>query len=164
MNNITLVLKSVFPWMGPRDFWVIVSIYILIVFALAVFVYRDSKSRGGNKVSWLVWTILLGGILPFLFYLIVRSPYTEEELHESELQKEVIELQKKYYELMVSKEIQRCPVCGEEIRSDYMYCPHCFTQLKKKCPDCGRIVDKDVKICPYCGHIFEDDEKKGVVE
>ncbi len=163
MNGDIFVLKSIFPWMTPVDFWVILILYILVVFALAVFIYRDGKLRGANTVMWVLWTILLGGILPFLFYLIVRSPYTEEELREEQIQKEVVELQKKYYELEISKEVQHCPVCGEEIKSDYLFCPHCFTQLKKKCPDCGRIVDKDFKICPYCGHIFEDEEK-GVVE
>ncbi len=163
MNNIILVLKSVFPWMNQLDFWVIVLVYVLIVFALSVFVYRDSRSRRGSSISWLIWTILFGGILPFLFYLIVRSPYTGEELQEEAIQKEVVELQKKYYEVIISKEMQRCPVCGEEIKADYMYCPYCFTQLKKKCPECGQIIEKDMKICPYCGHIFEDEEK-GVVE
>ncbi len=159
MNNIILVLNSVFPWMNQLDFLVIIFVYILIIFSLSIFVYRDSKLRGGSSISWLIWTILLGGILPFLFYLIVRSPYTREELQEEEIQKEVVELQKKYYELVIGNEVKSCPVCGEEIKGDYMYCPHCFTQLMKKCPECGRIIEKDMKICPYCGHIFENGEK-----
>ena len=159
MNNIILTLKSVFPWMSSLDFWVIIAVYVLIVFALAVFTYRDSRARGENSIAWVIWTVLLGGILPFLFYLIVRSPYTEDELREDEIQKEVVTLQKKYYELMIAKEVQHCPICGEEVKADFMYCPHCFTQLKKKCPDCGAIIEKDLKICPYCGHVFEDEEK-----
>jgi RNA polymerase subunit RPABC4/transcription elongation factor Spt4 len=151
--------------MTTTDFWVLLSVYALIVFALSVFVYRDSKSRGGKAALWTIFTVIFGGILPYLFYLIVRSPYTEEEIREEELQKEVVELQRKYYELMLDKEITHCPVCGEEIRSDYLYCPYCFTQLKKKCPECGRAIDKNFKICPYCGHVFEEEnEGKGVVE
>ncbi len=151
--------------MTPLDFWVIVLVYILIIFALAVFVYRDAKLRGANAVLWAVFTVLFGGILPYLFYLIVRSPFTEDELKEEELQKEVVELQKKYYEMMLEKEVMHCPVCGEEIKSDYLYCPYCFTQLKKRCPKCGSVIEKDFKICPYCGFIFEEDSKeKGVIE
>jgi RNA polymerase subunit RPABC4/transcription elongation factor Spt4 len=86
--------------------------------------------------------------------MIVRSPYTKEELEEEKLNKKLLQLQRKYYELMISREIQKCPVCGEEVSSDYMYCPKCFTQLKKCCDECKKGVDKDAKICPYCGHIF----------
>ncbi len=165
MNNFIEFLRTIFPWMTATDFWVLLFIYILIVFALSVFVYRDSKARGGNALLWVIFTVILGGILPYLFYLIVRSPYTEEDLREEELQKEVIELQKKYYETILSKEVTVCPVCGEEIRSDYLYCPYCFTQLKKKCPKCGKAINKDYKICPYCGYVFEEEkEEKGVIE
>jgi len=162
MNNVILVLKTIFPWLTVTDFWVIVSLYLVLDIALSIFVYNDSKSRGGHALSWALWCFVLGGILPFLFYLIVRSPYTLDEINEEEIEKEVVELQKKYYEIQIAKEVQICPVCGEEIKSDYMYCPYCFTQLKKRCPECGRSIDKDFKICPYCGHVF--DEEKGVIE
>ena len=57
---------------------------------------------------------------------------------------------------MIEIEVYQCPVCGEEIQSDYLFCPRCFTQIKKKCPKCNATLEKDAKICPYCGFIFED--------
>jgi len=161
MNNMIELLRNSFPWMSSFDFGVLIVGFLVIILVLAIYVYRDSSLRGGKSISWFIWTILLGGILPFLFYTIVRSPYTKGELKEEETNKEVVELQKKYYKLMLSKEIQKCPVCGEEVNAEYMYCPHCFTQLKKQCPQCGKLIDKDAKICPYCGHIFEE---KGVIK
>ncbi len=159
MSNIIEFLKSSFPWMTIFDFWILAIGILVIILVLAIYVYRDSNLRGGKSASWFIWTILLGGILPFLIYIVVRSPYTKMELEEEKTKEEVVELQKKYYELAIGKEVQKCPVCGEEVSADYMYCPYCFTQLKKRCPQCGKLVDKDAKICPYCGYIFEE---KGV--
>ncbi len=154
MNYIMNLLRGSFPWISALDFGIFLLGSLVVIFVLAFYVYRDSSLRGGKSLLWTICTILFGGILPFLFYMIVRSSYTKEELEEEKLNKELMQLQRNYYELMASKEIQKCPVCGEEVSADYMYCPKCFTQLKKHCDECKKIVDKDAKICPYCGHIF----------
>jgi len=159
MNSIILNLKNLFPWittLDPLDLFVFLLAFIIVLLTFALYVYRDSKLRGGNSTSWFIWTLILGGLIPFIFYIMIRSPLTKEDIKEIEEKKEVIELQKKYYELMISKEISKCPVCGEEVKSDYLFCQHCFTQLKKRCENCGHLVDKASKICPYCGHIFEE--------
>jgi len=156
MNSIILNLENLFPWITPLDLFVFLLAFIIVLLAFALYVYRDSKLRGGNSTSWFIWTLILGGLIPFIFYIMVRSPMTKDDIKEIEEKKEVIELQKKYYELMISKEILKCPVCGEEVKSDYLFCQHCFTQLKKRCENCGHLVDKASKICPYCGHIFDE--------
>jgi predicted nucleic acid-binding Zn ribbon protein len=160
MTKIYEVLNSFLPWLTKTDFWLIILAILISIFIMAFYVFSDSKIRGGNSVGWLISTLMLGGVIPFVFYLMVRSPYTLDEIKEEETKKEVIELEQKYFELMVSKEISKCPVCGEEVKSDYLYCPHCFTQLKKRCPNCGAVIEKDAKICSYCGFIFEETRKE----
>lgn len=160
MSKILELFKSVFPWITKSDIVIILAIFFVIILVLSLYVFFDSKSRGGNSIGWLVVNILLLGIIPFIFYILVRSPYTLEELKEEKLKKEVITLQKRYYELQIEKELLKCPVCGEEVKIDYLFCPHCFTQLKKKCKQCGSVIEKDSKICPYCGYIFESERKE----
>ncbi|MGC8721058.1 MAG: zinc ribbon domain-containing protein [Caldisericaceae bacterium] len=156
MNRLYDFLNSFLPWLSKGDFWIIIISIIVAILVMAFYVFNDAKMRGGNSIVWFVVTILLGGIIPFIFYLMVRSPVTLDELKEEETKKEVIELERKYYELMIAREVKKCPVCGEEVSPDFLYCPHCFTQLKKRCPNCGAVVEKDLKICPYCGFVFEE--------
>ncbi len=156
MSKILDILKSVFPWITPIDLSIIFLVFFSLIIILTLYVYFDSKTRGGKSLYWSIGTLLFLGIIPIIFYLMVRSPFTLEEIKEEKIKKEVIELQKRYYELMIEKEISRCPVCGEEVRNDYLFCPHCFTQLKKRCGKCGSVIEKDAKICPYCGNIFEE--------
>ncbi len=160
MDKIYAVMKSFFPWITVLDIWLIIFGILIVVFVMAFYVYNDAKVRGSKSLNWFIATILLGGVIPFIFYLMIRSPYTLDEIREEETKKEVLDLQKRYYELMIDGVLAKCPVCGEEVKNDYMYCPHCFTQLKKRCSNCGALVDKDAKICPYCGHIFEEKEKE----
>jgi len=150
------VIKNLFPFLSTGDVLIILLAFFVLVLVIALYVYNDSRLRGGRSILWLISCIVFLGVLPLVFYLMVRSPYTLEEINEEKERKEVLELQKKYYKIQVEKELYKCPVCGEEVRSDYLFCPHCFTQLKKKCPQCGAIVEKDAKICPYCGFIFEE--------
>ncbi|MGB9833304.1 MAG: zinc ribbon domain-containing protein [Caldisericum exile] len=156
MGKIIDFIKTILPNLSTSDVFIIIFSLVILVLIIAIYVYNDSKLRGGNALGWLIAVIVFGGILPLVFYLMIRSPYTLEEIKEEKERKEVLELQKKYYELQIEKEIFKCPVCGEEVKSDYLYCPHCFTQLKNKCPNCQKIIEKDAKICPYCGFIFEE--------
>ncbi|BAL81336.1 zinc ribbon domain-containing protein [Caldisericum exile] len=156
MGKIIDFIKTILPSLSTTDILVIFASLVALILIIAIYVYNDSKLRGGNALGWLIATIVFGGILPFVFYLMIRSPYTLEEIKEEKERKEVLELQRRYYELQIKKEIHQCPVCGEEVKNEYLFCPHCFTQLKKKCPNCGSVIEKDAKICPYCGFIFEE--------
>lgn len=156
MGKIFDFIKMFLPSLSGTDLLIILLSLTVLIVAIAIYVYNDSRFRGGNSKGWLIATILFGGILPLIFYLMVRSPYTLDEIKEEKERKEVLELQKKYYQIQVEKELSKCPVCGEEVKSEYLYCPHCFTQLKKKCPSCGKVIEKEAKICPYCGFIFEE--------
>ncbi|MBP8612522.1 MAG: zinc-ribbon domain-containing protein [Candidatus Atribacteria bacterium] len=156
MEKIIGSIQNLIPSLSKSDVVIILISFLFLIVVIALYVFNDSKLRGGNSYLWLIFTILLGGIIPWIFYLVVRSPYTLEELKDEKERKEALELQKKYYALMIEKEVYKCPVCGEEIRNDYLFCPRCFTQIKKKCPKCNATLEKDAKICPYCGFIFED--------
>jgi len=158
MENLINSIKNFLPFLSTSDLVLIFLAFLILLIAISLFIYNDSKMRGGKATLWAVISFLLLGIIPLIFYLMVRSPYTLDEIREENERKEVIALQKKYYQLMIDREIAKCPVCGEEVKNDYLFCPHCFTQIKKKCPNCGTVIDKDAKICPYCGFIFEGKE------
>lgn len=160
MNRLINSLKGFFPWITVSDLAIIFAVIFILICILSLYVYFDTKNRGGKSLNWVIATILLGGVVPFIFYLMVRSPYTIEEVKEEKLKKEVIELQKRYYELMVERELERCPVCGDEVKAEYLFCPHCYTQLKKRCDKCGSVIEKSLKICPYCGNIFDVERKE----
>lgn len=156
MKNFFDAIKNFVPFLSTQDIVVIALSFLVLTVIIALYIYNDSRQRGGRSVLWLIATIVFLGILPLVFYLMVRSPYTLEELEEEKERKEVLELQKKYYKIQIEKEFTKCPVCGEEVKRDYAFCPHCFTQLKKRCPQCNEFIEKDSKICPYCGFIFEE--------
>ena len=45
----------------------------------------------------------------------------------------------------------KCPICGEETRSDSKFCDKCGCQLTKVCYECGNENDYDSIYCRKCG-------------
>jgi RNA polymerase subunit RPABC4/transcription elongation factor Spt4 len=39
------------------------------------------------------------------------------------------------------------------VRTDFVVCPICHTQLKKSCSDCEKALHLRWAICPYCGAV-----------
>ena len=46
-----------------------------------------------------------------------------------------------------------CSKCGEEVLSEYPFCPTCGqpTATEKSCSSCGKPIPIDFAFCPYCG-------------
>jgi len=146
---------------------------LLLVIALNIWIITDSLRRFTNK--WLIplisilitfipyllnyllgggslnYYFLLTGLIAWLMYLLIRSPYTLEEVQIIEREQRLKELQKMYYEYELNKSGKICPVCGLPVEADYIICPNCYKRLKEKCEQCGRLIDMNWNICPYCG-------------
>ncbi len=87
------------------------------------YVNRDAARRGMGPVLWTLVCIFVPNCLGFLIYFLVRKPL-----------------------------VQFCPQCGQQVNSDFRFCPKCHYALAPTCASCGRAVSRDYVFCPYCGH------------
>lgn len=44
-----------------------------------------------------------------------------------------------------------CPQCQRPVQEDFVFCPHCGTDLLSACPVCHRAVHADWTHCAFCG-------------
>jgi len=44
-----------------------------------------------------------------------------------------------------------CPNCGTAVQEDFVFCPHCGSEILNACPSCHRAVQTDWMRCAYCG-------------
>src|SRR5215218_2174801 len=123
------------------------SIFLLVVFWLAVgyWVYKDARRR--IEDPWLVAiATILGLVPPFvgpLIYMLFRPPEYLEDVRERELEIKAIETRLSVRDL-------HCPVCRAEIDATYLVCPVCTTRLKQACVNCNRPLEALWQVCPYC--------------
>ena len=107
-----------------------VVLLVLWIWAI-VWVYRDAEKRGMNGALWAL-LVLVGSIIGFIIYLIIRN---EEGLLSSGKKDE-------------SKE--PCPSCQEPVAPEHVFCPHCGKRLQAVCPGCEKPVEQGWKVCPHC--------------
>ena len=104
--------------------WLLLLLWIFVI----IWVYRDAERRGMSGVLWAL-LVFVGNIIALLIYLIVRNDAAAASTETAET----------------------CENCGEIVRSQFSYCPHCGAHLKKTCSKCDKPVASDWKTCPYCG-------------
>lgn len=122
-------------------------IFILIVIWLA-FVYwtfRDAKLRNTSLIAAVFWAlvVLVFNFLGLIIYLILRPPEYIEDVLERDLEI-------KRMQLILDSDLSSCPSCGNEVRPDFLICPHCRKKLKNPCISCSRPLEFNWKVCPYC--------------
>jgi len=45
----------------------------------------------------------------------------------------------------------QCTDCGENIQSDWKFCPHCSEKQKKvNCVHCKKQINANWNLCPFC--------------
>lgn len=140
-----------FDWLAQFQ-WVFMLIaavtggyFILFVLSLAVWVYRDIRTRSRDPIAvalsiLLVLALNLAGIV---LYLLLRPSETLGESYERSLQEEAL--------LRELDNQVSCPSCHRPIESDFVMCPFCHTKLKQSCPNCRRLLSPSWRGCPYCG-------------
>lgn len=132
------------------------QVVILLTLVTAVFVtslwlgmtlwaFHDIRSRTRDLVVQILATLVVGLLtLPgLILYFLIRPRETLAEAYEHALEQEAL--------LQAIEEPEACPGCGAKVRSDFLYCPHCHTHLKKACVTCEKVIHLDWNICPYCG-------------
>lgn len=110
-----------------------------IVF-LAFWVLVDAKKRGqSHPALWAVLT-LIGNIVAFIIYMMVRPQMTVG---------------------LTGKAAPKgvCPLCGARLKDDFIACPGCGILLRRSCKNCGRALENDWSFCPYCTRQVEVEEK-----
>lgn len=89
----------------PGGIWFIgIIIWFIVWILVAIWVYRDAKKRGKNKVLWLIIVILIG-IIGLIIWLVVRGDVIEKAGG------------------------RKCHHCGREIPENAMACPYCGTKF-----------------------------------
>ncbi|MBS1252761.1 MAG: hypothetical protein MAG451_01803 [Anaerolineales bacterium] len=115
--------------------------------SLVVWTFRDIRARTHDVLfqALSILLVLVFNVLGLLLYLILRPKETLAERHERTLAEEAL--------LQDIEERLACPSCGVRVRSDYLLCPACHTQLKRECEACGRLNELTWNLCPYCSHV-----------
>jgi len=125
-----------------------VSLFLVVVFWLAVgyWVYKDARRR--IEDPWLVGAATVLGLVPpfvgALIYMLFRPPEYLEDVRERELEIKAME------ESLGRGRQQHCPVCRAEIDENFLVCPVCTTRLRQSCSTCKAPLEPLWQVCPYC--------------
>ena len=137
MNNLGDILRIV----G----FVLLTYYLLLLFAAAVWTYRDIRSRTQDVMAQvmaiaLVLVLQLPGLV---LYILMRPKQTLAEKYERALEEEYLRRD--------IEDDHVCPHCQRGVEHDFIVCPYFMTELRRRCPNCERTVDLTWALCPYCG-------------
>ena len=134
-------LPSIVTWLV-----VIVAVFFTSLWlGMILWTFRDIRARTRDVLVQIVATLMVAVLtLPgLIIYFLIRPRETLTEAYERALEQEAL--------LQAIEEPDVCPSCGARVRGEFLYCPHCHTQLKKACRACDRPLELDWNICPYCG-------------
>ena len=92
---------------------------------IAVWIYRDSKARGLNRIFWGIVGIITG-ILGLVIYLIYRHTIVFCSVCKNK----------------VNKDANFCANCGEVVKSKCESCGQIVSSRENYCPACGTKKDK----------------------
>ena len=111
--------------------WIAVCMIPAAIVFLAFWVFVDAKKRGqSNPALWAILT-LIGNVIAWIIYMLVRPPMTVG---------------------VTGEKMPRgvCPICGTKLKSDFIACPGCGILLRSRCKNCGKALENDWSFCPYC--------------
>lgn len=137
MDNILDILRTVALVLG--------AYYVLLLFATAVWTYRDIRSRTQDITAQVlaVALVLVLQLPGLVLYLLMRPKQTLAEKYERALEEEYLRRD--------IEDDHVCPSCQRGVDSEFIVCPYCLTELRRRCHTCERTVDLTWQVCPYCG-------------
>lgn len=127
------------------------KIVLVVIFAcmwvyISSWIYKDASYRylEGTKTKylWLVLGILFAPIAWF-FYIVFRPSVDLDEI--------AVQQAEERYLAFESRGLGYCAKCGFEVDPDFMYCPHCGSQVRNRCEKCESLIEKTYLYCPRCG-------------
>lgn len=137
MENILDILRTV----GI----IFLAYYVLLLFATAVWTYRDIRSRTQDITAQVlaVALVLVLQLPGLVLYLLMRPKQTLAEKYERALEEEYLRRD--------IEDDHVCPSCQRGVDSEFIVCPYCLTELRRRCHTCDRTIDLTWQVCPYCG-------------
>lgn len=137
MENILDILRTVALVFG--------AYYVLLLFATAVWTYRDIRSRTQDITAQVlaVALVLVLQLPGLVLYLLMRPKQTLAEKYERALEEEYLRRD--------IEDDHVCPNCQRGTDAEFIVCPYCLTELRRRCNTCERTVDLTWQLCPYCG-------------
>lgn len=112
--------------------------------SLVFWTIRDVRQRSQDRILILISAVVVAILnLPgVLIYLILRPPYTLDEIYQQTLEEEAL--------LSQIEDRPTCPGCTSVVDPDWVVCPNCQTRLRKRCQQCGNTMELPWQICPSC--------------
>jgi hypothetical protein len=133
------------PWFPFVPLWSFSLVFVILWFAVILWVYRDAERR---RMSGLLWALLvfIGNLVGLLIYLIIRQdhPCCEEPAGSPTTSPPSAPA-------AAGKKTSACPACQKPVETGFVFCPHCGAALQKTCPSCGKPAESAWKVCPHCG-------------
>ncbi len=127
--------------------WVVAMVTALLVafwIGLVIWTFRDIRSRTRDVFAWIlaVVLVLIGNVIGWLLYFLLRPRETLAEVYDRQLEEEAL--------LRDISTRRACPSCRTVTEPDWLVCPHCRAELRRTCRECGRALELDWVACPYC--------------
>ncbi|MBI2908021.1 MAG: zinc ribbon domain-containing protein [Chloroflexi bacterium] len=133
-----------FQWVFMLVAAILGAYFILFALSLAVWVFRDirTRSRDPFAIAFAIILVLVLNLPGLALYLLLRPNDTLSENYERSLQEEAL--------LRELDNQVSCPSCHRPIEPEFAMCPFCYTLLKRTCPNCRRLLSPSWRGCPYC--------------
>lgn len=124
---------------------ILLAYYVLLLFAIAVWTYRDIRSRTQDITAQVlaVALVLVLQLPGLVLYLLMRPKQTLAEKYERALEEEYLRRD--------IEDDHVCPSCQRGADDEFIVCPYCLTELRRRCHNCDRTIDLTWQVCPYCG-------------
>lgn len=122
--------------------------------SLVIWAFRDMRLRSRDPFAQILAALLVAAI-PFvgiLAYLILRPPETLTERYERALEEEAL--------LQEIESRPRCHSCTRIVKSKWVMCPSCHTELKKVCIECNHLLELGWTRCPFCTAAQPDESEE----
>lgn len=123
----------------------LIGLLVALWLALVIWAYRDmrARTRSAGAPFLVALVVALLPVIGLVIYLLLRPRETLIEAYDRALEQEAL--------LQQIEERPQCPGCARPIRDQWLYCPHCHTNLRRACRVCRAPLELSWDLCPYCG-------------
>jgi hypothetical protein len=123
----------------------LIALWVFVI----VWVYQDAEKRRMSGILWAL-LVLIGNVIGLIISLIVRNESALRPQPPAAAPPAPVPAPAEPA-ASAAKGPGKCPDCGQDVESGFVFCPHCGAVLKPVCPSCRKPVDKSWKVCPNCG-------------